>query len=146
MENLVAIYAAVVGSIALSWQIFVEIRRRRTSVLVRVEEGFKGPRIVVVNRSEHPVRVVAGGLESADGSLSVGSEKTVLGNHLLGVIPSKDGRFASLYEDDVALTAVAKIMIKPMKAWVQISTGEVFMSAQVSYEKWAQLILNSQEE
>jgi hypothetical protein len=30
----------------------------------------------------------------------------------------------------------------PTKAWVQISTGEVFTSDEVSYENWGHLILH----
>jgi len=75
LEGMLAIYAAVVGTAALIWQIVIEVRRRRTQVEVRLEEGMKGPRIAVVNRSEHPVRVVAGGLQANDAP-SVGEQPT----------------------------------------------------------------------
>lgn len=67
-----AIYAAIVATLALAWQVVSWIREHRTSVRVRVRRVFLDTRqwarpaveVRVYNSSQHPVRVIRFGLYS----------------------------------------------------------------------------------
>lgn len=102
----------------------------------------KGPRIAVVNRSEHPVRVVACGLQAKDGSISWGTTNTIIGNQLLGEIPSRDARFVGLMDDDLALVGVGHTLKTDVRAWVDLSTGERIESPETSLQHWSKIILD----
>ena len=137
---ILAVYASVVATGALGWQVAAEVLRRRTHVVVRFEEGLLGPRVSIVNKSEHAVRVVEGGVRSKAGDISFGGTHTVFGSQLLGEIPPRDARFARLGDDDLLLGPIADLLAVPTTAWVRLSTGEVVQSPAMSFEAWSRLI------
>jgi hypothetical protein len=125
----IAIYAAVVSTVALGWQIQKERRARRPQVEVRAYMGLlsfpTGMRpalqIEARNRSDHPTRVASAGFHVQDNSgdvLAIFSDQP--GATIPGVIPARDSGFTYLLPDQLGKLDPNR----PVVAWVSLSTGE----------------------
>jgi len=126
----VAIYAAVVSTIALGWQIQKERRARRPQVEVKVSYALlgypsRGPaevaHIEARNRGDLPVRVNSAGFNLQDGS---GNALAITwqppGATLPGVVGPRDAGFTYLLEDELGPLD----LYRPLVGWVSLSTGE----------------------
>jgi len=126
----VAIYAAVVSTIALGWQIRKERRARRPQVEVKVSYALlgypsRGPaevaHIEARNRGDLPVRVNSAGFNLQDGSgNALAITRQPPGATLPGVIGPRDAGFTYLLEDELGPLD----LYRPLVGWVSLSTGE----------------------
>jgi hypothetical protein len=126
----VAIYAAIVSTVALGWQILKERRARRPQVDVKVALALIAPpggevletvQIEARNRGDHPIRVTSAGFNVQDDS-----GNTVVmtwqppGSTLPGVIGPRDSGMTYLLRDELGPLDV----FRPLVGWVSLSTGE----------------------
>jgi hypothetical protein len=130
----VAIYAAVVSTVALGWQILKERRARRPQVEVKVSYALLGypsrepaeaAEIEARNRGDHPIRVTSAGFNLQDDS-----GRTVVitwqppGATLPAVVGSRDSGMTYLLREELGPLDV----FRPLVGWVSLSTGERFHS------------------
>jgi hypothetical protein len=126
----VAIYAAVVSTIALGWQIQKERRARRPQVEVKVSYALLGypggdpaeaAHIDARNRSDLPVRVNSAGFNLQDGSGNVlAITWQPPGATLPGVIGPRDAGFTYLRREELGPLDPFRALV----GWVSLSTGE----------------------
>jgi hypothetical protein len=127
----VAIYAAIVSTIALGWQIQKERRARRPQVEVKLSyslltypdrPGAVGvARLEARNRGDMPIRVASAGFDLQDGSGGhIAHTRPQPEATLPGVIEPRDSGFTYLLED--ALGPLDPY--RPLIGWVLLSTGE----------------------
>lgn len=134
---IVAIYAALVATASLAWQVYLWRHRRQTRLKVETELGFvtanvastdvvDGERTEVVllraiNHSDFPVRITAAGFTANDGvQIPLGSPRH--GSSLPGRIEPHDSGLALVTPGE--LEAKGADLDEPMTAWVVLSTGE----------------------
>jgi hypothetical protein len=130
MELGVAIYAAIVGSIALGWEIFKWTRARRPDVRVRYADGSdpEGDWIeaIVINKGTHPVRLAYWSAfdPDADGytMLDVTPEDSV-------VAPGDAVRLRAFVEDLPDVRSSEEVAV-----WVELTTGDEFRSERFVWE------------
>jgi hypothetical protein len=130
----VAIYAALVSTVAVGWQILKERRARRPQVEVKISYSLLGypgrgaagaAHIEVRNRGDMPVRVTSAGFELQDGSEDVAHITHQPPSATLpGVIGPRDSGFTYILED--ALGPLDPF--RPLVGFVRLSTGERILS------------------
>jgi hypothetical protein len=126
----VAIYAAIVSTVALGWQILKERRARRPQVQVTISYALLGypdrepaeaVEITARNRGDLPVRVTSAGFNLQDDS-----DRTMViagqppGATLPGVVGPRDSGFTYLFRGELGPLDV----FRPLVGWVSLSTGE----------------------
>jgi hypothetical protein len=126
----VAIYAALVSTVALGWQILKERRARRPQVKVQIRWALmtlpmqgvvEVAHIEARNRGDMPVRVTSAGFSLQDGSRNVlAIAHQPAGATLPGVIGPRDSGFTYLPEGDLGPLD----RFRPLVGWVSLSTGE----------------------
>ena len=132
---IVAIYAALVATGSLGWQVYFWWHRRQARVEVSAAVGIAATglgtaevvTVTAVNRSEFPVNVKSVGFDTQDGS---GRTLALLhpnpGSTLPGRIEPQDSGMAvspknQLEDNGLDLT-------KPVTAWVRLSTDDLVRS------------------
>ena len=130
----VAIYAALVSTVALGWQILKERRARRPQVEVQIRYsliGYPGPgaaeaaHIEARNRADMPVRVTGAGFNAQDGSEYVAFiTHQPPGATLPGMIGPRDSGFTYLLKDELGPLDP----FRPLVGFVSLSTGERILS------------------
>lgn len=132
LTAIVAVYAALVATAGLGWQIYSWHDRRSQKIEVSVQYAMIGMTdgstvdavaIVATNRSEHNVRVSGVGLDLQDGS---GREMHVVhpvpGSDLPGTVGSRDSGQMLILESEVTDAGID--IYDPVTGWVRLSTGE----------------------
>lgn len=130
----IAIYAAIVSTVALGWQILKERRARRPQVEVTISYALMNipPRGAVEavhvearNRGDHPVRATSAGFKVQDGS---GNVAAIVHQQpaatIPGVIQPRDSAFTYLLENELGPLDPTRLLV----GWVSLSTGERFYS------------------
>ena len=130
--DITAIYAAVVATAALGWQVFQWRHRRKSHVSVDVKLAIfpmtaggvrDGVTIDVTNRSERPIRVTSAGLFMQDGSRRTFVQpQQPPGAELPGIVESYDSKLTYFWRED--LTAAGFDLTRPLQAWANLATGE----------------------
>jgi hypothetical protein len=131
----IAIYAAIVGSGSLGWQVFQWLHARRLRVEVHASIGLVGfgpgnvPAVVsitVINSSDYPVRVANVGIDLQDGSERTMNLTTPMpGATVPGVIAPHDSGVGYALKDEVDEQVD---VTKPVRVWARLSTGELIHS------------------
>jgi hypothetical protein len=134
MTVAVSVYAALVGSAALAWQVVTWRRSRRTIVGVTLSVGWHCQptkratvQVRVVNHSDHPITVEQVSIEGVSGSQI--PSMVALGGWQGPTVPALDGL------SDGALLAEAEAEIdwsQPVRARALLATGASFLSAPAS--------------
>ena len=132
MELALAIYAAVVGSLALAWEVYRWARSRRPDVLVvpgeLADRAGRWVTATVVNRGSHPIRLQSWGISR------VGEEMVHVHVEPEEVpIPPSDATTLRLHVHEL-------LGIEPgqrVEAWVYLTTGDRFASRPlVAHPDW----------
>jgi hypothetical protein len=132
---LVAIYAAVIATAGLGWQIYAWGRTRRTQMNVSINNAvfglpmgvLGGVTIEATNRSDHEVRVTSAGFDLQDGSgRKVVIVRQMPGSSIPGNVPPHDSGMTWIEEDEARHAGLD--IYKPLVGWVSTSTGESFKS------------------
>jgi hypothetical protein len=125
----IAVYAAVVSTIAVGWQIRREWRYQRPQVEVKIWMGVlvfptggrPGLQIEARNRGDHPIRVASAGYNVQDGSghvLAIMFDQP--GATIPGVIQARDSGFTYLLPEQLRDLDPSR----PVVGWVSLATGE----------------------
>lgn len=132
---MIAIYAAIVGSGALGWQVFQWSHARRVRLVVtarRAAIGF-GPdnippvvAISAVNNSDFQVNIAAAGTDMQDGSGGTLNMMPMPGATIPGVVAPHDSATAFLRQDSAEEAGLD--LYQPVRAWVRLSTGQTIYS------------------
>jgi hypothetical protein len=131
MALAIAIYAAVVATGALVWQIYAWNHSRKLHLQVLVRRGASDNfgatvRIIAVNRSSYPVRVTAVGFDDPRGpALQTSWTEQWPESSLPGVVPPHDSRQAAIPLPDLPPNLLGARVI----AWVTTSTGDQVRSS-----------------
>jgi hypothetical protein len=136
MTTALAIYAAVVATCGVGWQVYTWWHGNRPHVLVTVEVGYPiastgplAPMIVItaISRTDHPIRATNAGIraESLPGKIGWGVHPHPLSS-IPGVIPPHDS--AQSFIDLGSVKAQGTDLSKPIRGAVKLSTGEVLWS------------------
>lgn len=130
----IAIYAAVLSTAGLAWQVFSWAHRRRSHVTVQARIAFVGYdalqviSIEATNTSDHPVRVTSAGLMLQDGS---GRQFVILrqpdGATLPGVVQPHDSATTWIAQADAESEGGFDVFA-PVTAWVNLATGQAVTS------------------
>jgi len=131
---IVAVYAAVISTAALAWQVasWRLSRKDRVDVTVRfvvigTSPVTHGVAVTAVNVSDHDVRVEAVGLYLQDGSGGAYQQfRQPPIADLPGVISSHDS--GATYFDLADVEEAGIDVFKPLTAWVRLSTGKTIES------------------
>jgi hypothetical protein len=133
--DVIAIYAALVATGSLGWQIARERRQERTRLEVEVRLGFlafdSGAReailINISNRSSHPVKVTSAGLlHQSRPKARIAITNSLPPAGLPVVIAAKDAHQTWIEKTDLPPGEVD--LFKPLQAYAGASTGEEFHS------------------
>lgn len=131
---------AVSGILALGWQIYSWMARRRASVRVEISTYASAYRTVldinqfinevllrVINRSEHPITVITVGVVSQDRPI----RDFTIANPMSPTMPANIAPNAAL---DIILpfrtVSSAVALSRRTRGWVRLTTGERFQSRQ----------------
>jgi hypothetical protein len=134
-----ALYAALIGTAGLGWQVFTWARAHRTQVSVEAKNAVFGlPQgtvggitVEAINRSSHTVRVTGIGFNMNDGTNRVVQiVYPGAGSSLPGSIAPHDSGMGWMSEVDVRDAGID--IYKPLVAWVRTSAGEQFNSKPVT--------------
>lgn len=130
-----ALYAALVATGGLGWQIYRGLRDHRTIVKVKLQNviedfgPFEGVLATITNYSYHQVRVVAIELEGtgkADGT------RTQAHRELDKTIPALDSTTTGFQLEDLDLEDGLDIK-SPVRARVTLSTGDTISSSELAH-------------
>jgi hypothetical protein len=136
--TIIAIYAGVVATASLLWQVYSWWHRRRHRVEVTASmalighAGVRATQVIAVtatNRSEHPVRVAGAGLEAQDGSgflLHVVQQPEGTRATIPGIVQPNDSGQTYLERPVVEENGIS--VVEPVVAWVRLATGEQLRS------------------
>jgi hypothetical protein len=134
MTVAVSVYAALVGSAALAWQVVLWRRSRRTIVGVTLSVGWHfqptkraSIQVRIVNHGDHPITVEQVSIEGVSGSQV--PSIVALGGWRGRVVSALDGF------SDGALLSEAQAEIdwsQPVRARALLATGASFLSAPAS--------------
>ena len=131
--TVLAIYAAVVATGGLAWNLWTW-RRARTNVVdiqlrtgyMTMSDGSVGPEIItihVANRGDRPIRVHGAGLLLQDGS---GGQLVIPqpppGAEIPGTIQPNDSGMTYMLREAAERRGID--MFSPMVGWVSLATGE----------------------
>jgi hypothetical protein len=133
----IAIYAAIIATAGLGWQIYIWRRTHTSQVQVKLTNAFLTPSgehvamISAVNRSNHAVHVDSVGLLMQDGS----KRDYVLfgppmGATLPGTVNPRDSGKA--WFSVVEMTQNGLDVYRPLTAWVNTAEGDRFSSPEVT--------------
>ena len=135
MEPL-AVYAAIVATASVGWQIYSWWHRRRSHVAVEIRYAVASPpegdlpvvTIGAINHSEHPVRVTGLGLDFQDRHDEQFHQWRPLDIATIpGIVEPHDSGEGFARIGDVESAGID--VYEPVTAWVRLSTGEVLRSA-----------------
>jgi hypothetical protein len=131
--NIVAIYAAVLATGSVAWQVYVWRHRRRSHVHVEARMAIIGmtdegtlPAVSVTatNRSDHAVWVAGVGLDLQDGSgRQLHFAQRFPGADLPGVLQPHDSSAALI--EQAAVEGEGLSILEPVTAWARLATGEL---------------------
>jgi hypothetical protein len=133
----VAIYAAIVATAALGWQVFTWWRHHRTKVEVFVRAGeaqvdgtAERPAILVIvrNLSAYDIRIVTVVLAQDGRALVAVPPMLPQGrpDEPPGLVPPRDIRTAALEREEAVKAGLDAS--RPAAAWVGLASGETFSS------------------
>jgi hypothetical protein len=134
--TIIAIYAALIATASVAWQIYVWRHRQKTHVEVVVRMALSSPApgvtqyaltVTAINRSEHAVRVTGVGVDLPNGLQYHQLESGQGDASLPGPIPSHDSAFAMLMREDVEREGLD--VYEPITGWVRLSTGKIVTSS-----------------
>jgi hypothetical protein len=133
----IAIYAALVASASLAWQVYTWWYRRQSRIEVDVRMAVAAPAVAVTlealsvtatNRSEHVVRITGVGVDLQDDrEMQFHQVVPMHGATLPGPIQPHDSGSALLMREDVEREGLD--IYKPITAWVRLATGEMVKSS-----------------
>jgi hypothetical protein len=133
---IIAVYAALVATGSLCWQIYTWRHRRQNRVEVSVRlavassasgQTIQALLVSATNRSEHPLRVSGVGLDlHRDDNYQFHQVKSLYGATLPGVVDPNDAGTALIMRDEAEAEGLD--ISKPVKAWVRLATGELVYS------------------
>ena len=132
----IAVYAAIVATGGLAWNIYSWRAARVSRVEVLVQFAFlpepgvdvhEGVVITAINRGDRPVRVDGAGLDLQDGS---GRTLAVMqpphGATLPGVVEPGQSGMTYLLRPPVEQSGID--LTRPLAGWVRLATGELLRS------------------
>ena len=132
----IAVYAALVATGSLCWQVYTWRHRRKNRVEVSVRLAVASPApgetiqalsVTATNRSEHPVRVSGVGLDlHREDNYQFHQAAALYGATLPGVVDPNDAGTALIMRDQAEAEGLD--LFKPVKAWVRLATGELVYS------------------
>ena len=131
----IAIYAAILSTGGLGWQVYTWIRAHGTRVRVEVTNAFLPftdhvsyvAMITVTNLGEHAIRVTSAGFDFQDSSgRTVVLANAPPGSSLPGVVQPHDSGMTWLEETQFASGGID--VYRPLVAWAKLATGETFKS------------------
>ena len=132
----IAIYAAVVATGSLVWQIFTWRHKQRSRVEVSVRIAIAAPApgvtqqaisITAANRSEHAVRVTSVGLDlNRDDGWQFHQAVPILGASLPGIVQPHDAGVGMIDRENAEEEGLD--LFQPVVAWIRLSTGEICRS------------------
>jgi len=126
----VAIYAAIIATAGLGWQIYTWGRIHKTRVTVSItnaifgfpEGNVGGVTIEAVNNSSHPIRVKSAGFEMNDGTdRHLQIIRPGFGSSLPGQIEPHDSGMIWMREEEMHEAGCD--IYKPLVAWVSTPEG-----------------------
>jgi hypothetical protein len=133
---IVAIYAAVVATGSVGWQVYAWRHSRATRVEVKAQMALLGMTgggsieaisITAINQGENPIVVRGAGIDSQDGS---GSAMHVIqpppGADLPGEVAPRSSGMTYVLKAEAERQGLD--VFKPVTAWVRLATGEVIKS------------------
>jgi hypothetical protein len=131
----IAIYAAVVATAGVAWQVYTWLRLHGTRVRVTVSNAFltfpdhlpQVAMITVRNLGGHPIRVTSAGFDFQDGSgRTVVLTQPPPGASLPGIVQPRDS--AETWVEEQHFTSSGIDVFRPLVAWARLATGETFKS------------------
>ncbi|MGO9960776.1 MAG: hypothetical protein ACLP50_33160 [Solirubrobacteraceae bacterium] len=136
MTTALAIYAAMVATGGIAWQIYTWRHGRRPHIVVTVEMAYPmtltGPTppmiaITAISHTNHPVRATNAGIraDSVPGQTAWGVRPHPLSS-IPGVIPPHDS--AQSFVDAQSLVNQGVDLHQPLCGAVRLSTGEIALS------------------
>lgn len=132
--TIIAIYAAVVATAVLAWNVYSFFRARRNVVQVAVAWALIGMTdgssveaisITATNRGDRSVRVTGAGLDLQDGSRRQ-LHATFPAADLPGTVAPNDSGSTYVLLDDAKGKGIDPTA--PLVSWVRLATGEVVKS------------------
>jgi hypothetical protein len=134
-----AVYGAVVATVAVGWQIYTWFQEKQNKVSVALSNVFlvygrdtvEAIGVRVTNRNDHPVWVQGWGFDAQDGSgqLVVTNRGPV--DEFPGEVAAHHSKSVRVAFDDVPSVD----RYKPLVAWVNLSTGETIRSKRATLRK-----------
>jgi hypothetical protein len=132
----IAVYAAIVASASLAWQIYVWKHRRQTRVVVSVRLAVAAPSVGVTiqalsitatNRSDHAIRVTGVGVDLGRGDgVQFHQVLPLEGATLPGLVQPQDSGNALVMRDELEREGLD--IFAPVTALVRPATGESIQS------------------
>jgi hypothetical protein len=129
----IAIYAAVIGTLGLAWQVYSWRRANSTKVRVKLADAFipgiteHAAMITAINQSSHMVKVTSVGFIAQDGSKrDVLLTTQSFGATLPGPVEPRDSGMAWLDIDEAARAGID--IYRPLVGWVRTSDDQRFES------------------
>lgn len=134
MTEILAIYGALIGTVSIGWQIWNAIAQSRIKLELRVSLDVPPPEarettdpnelaleVRVINPSDHTAHIVRAGFET-DG----GASATYVDGRVVGPIGARDSD--EWYTNSAAWVDFTRGMVKPARAFVELTTGQRFYS------------------
>jgi hypothetical protein len=133
--DIIAIYAALVATLALGSNIYAAWSARRRRVKAVVALGFVPDPlgratarqvigVTAINRGHVPVSIEGVGLDAQDGSGGTFVPLSIpFGANLPGIVPPNESRWSYLERDEVE--ANGWNLHQPIRGWVRLATGEI---------------------
>jgi hypothetical protein len=129
----IAIYAAVIGTLGLAWQVYSWRRANSTTIRVKLSNGFMpgvadhAAMITAINQSNHVVKVSSAGFITQDGSKQdVVLMAAPFGATLPGPIEPRDSGMTWLDVEEAM--RIGLDIYRPLVGWVRTSEDQRFES------------------